>query len=560
MSSHTKKQNQPARKKEAASKKVIAVVPQTEFQKNLPFIVTGIFFLLSIFGILNHEMWRDEHQAWLVARDAHSLPQLFQNVRYEGHPALWHLFLFAFTTFTHDPFIMQVFHILISTAFVFLINRYAPFSLLIKILITFGYYSLYEFNIISRSYGLGFLLVTALLILYSNRRKNYFAISVLLFFLANTHVHALVISGLLSAFFLIDYLQKVKTGETEKVGLMKLVLYCVIVASGWITSAVQILPEPNNSFPVSYPKADEDNAARWTFTINKITPAYTAIPKLDRLHFWNTNVFEPLTTKDGIVIVDNAKINLFLPIVIFLIFIFYFLRKPLILLLYVAGTLAFIYLFYYSALTHSRYVSHLFILLLICMWLETYYTEKTFSNNFLNTCARIGKIAGKYLFILLLISGFIGGLGSYYKDLKEPFSASAELADFLKENDLDKLKIYAVTDFIISPIAGILDRQLYYPQRKAEGSFVIWDQKRIDKIDYAGIINEMQEDQKKGMKKMLYICDNPLVFVNPTTQQSEAINEGMVSANLHIQLLKSIKAGIVTDEKYFVYVVEEKLN
>ena len=132
--------------------------------------------------------------------------------------------------------------------------------------------------------------------------------------------------------------------------------------------------------------------------------------------------------------------------------------------------------------------------------------------------------------------------------------------NFLKENDLDKLKIYAVTDFIISPIAGILDRQLYYPQRKAEGSFVIWDQKRIDKVDYAGIISEMQEDQKKGMKKMLYVCDNPLVFVNPATQQSEAINEGMVSANLHIQLLKSIKAGIVTDEKYFVYLVEEKLN
>ena len=171
MATHTKNQHKPKRQQEASSKKETAVAMQTDFQKNLPFILTGVYFLLSIFGILHHEMWRDEHQAWLVARDAHSLPQLFQNVRYEGHPALWHLFLYAFTSITHDPFIMQVFHILISTAFVFLINRYAPFSLPIKILITFGYYSLYEFNIISRSYGLGFLLVTALLILYTNRKK-----------------------------------------------------------------------------------------------------------------------------------------------------------------------------------------------------------------------------------------------------------------------------------------------------------------------------------------------------------------------------------------------------
>ena len=59
---------------------------------------------------------------------------------------------------------------------------------------------------------------------------------------------------------------------------------------------------------------------------------------------------------------------------------------------------------------------------------------------------------------------------------------------------------------------------------------------------------------------MLFIMDTPLTFINPATQQSEAITEGMVSANLNVKLLKNIKAGIVTDEKYFVYMVEEKAN
>jgi hypothetical protein len=36
-------------------------------------MVTGGFFVIALLGMLSHEMWRDEHQAWLVARDANSL-------------------------------------------------------------------------------------------------------------------------------------------------------------------------------------------------------------------------------------------------------------------------------------------------------------------------------------------------------------------------------------------------------------------------------------------------------------------------------------------------------
>ena len=322
MASHTKKQYKPARQKETHSKKEAAAAPSTSIQKNLPLIVTGIFFLLSVFGILNHEMWRDELQAWMVARDAHSLSQLFQNLRYEGHPPLWHLFLYAFSAVTHDPLSMQVFHILISTTFIFLINRYAPFSLLSKILITFGYYTFYEYNLISRGYGLAFLIVTTFLILYAKRRQYYILISLLMFLLASINVHGLLLSGLFSGILFLDYIQQVKMKTFEKISIAKIALCFVIVTAGWITSYIQIKPEADNSFPVNYPNPDEDNAARWTFTIYKLTTSYYAIPKLDRLHYWNTNAFEPLTMRDGVEIVNNEKINLFFPLLTFLIFIF----------------------------------------------------------------------------------------------------------------------------------------------------------------------------------------------------------------------------------------------
>ena len=43
--------------------------------------------------MMQHAMWRYEMQAWLLARDSQTLGDLFFNLRYEGHPALWHLLL-----------------------------------------------------------------------------------------------------------------------------------------------------------------------------------------------------------------------------------------------------------------------------------------------------------------------------------------------------------------------------------------------------------------------------------------------------------------------------------
>src|ERR1700677_3760207 len=74
-------------------------------------IVTGVFFLIVLFGLIHHEMWRDELQAWLLARDSHSVFELLKNMRYDGHPPLWHFFLFLITRFTHNPVYMQALHL-----------------------------------------------------------------------------------------------------------------------------------------------------------------------------------------------------------------------------------------------------------------------------------------------------------------------------------------------------------------------------------------------------------------------------------------------------------------
>ena len=107
-------------------------------------VLTAAFLVVGGTGAIYHEMWRDEIQAWLLARDSTGPIDLLSHMKYEGHPPLWHLLLMPLTWITHAPESMQVVHLLIAATTVFLFARYSPFTPLQKILFSFGYFVLYE--------------------------------------------------------------------------------------------------------------------------------------------------------------------------------------------------------------------------------------------------------------------------------------------------------------------------------------------------------------------------------------------------------------------------------
>src|SRR5512137_1610584 len=102
-----------------------------------------VFLAACLVVMLNHEMWEDEMQTWLIARDSRSVGELFGAIKYDGHPCLWHVCLFAITRFTHNPAAMQFFNLLLGTSAMYIFLRYSPFSRVQKALFVFGYYALY---------------------------------------------------------------------------------------------------------------------------------------------------------------------------------------------------------------------------------------------------------------------------------------------------------------------------------------------------------------------------------------------------------------------------------
>ncbi len=57
-----------------------------------------------MFTVRYHEKWADEAQAWLIARDLDLKTIWFHELRYEGHPGLWHTILWMAQHVFHAPY------------------------------------------------------------------------------------------------------------------------------------------------------------------------------------------------------------------------------------------------------------------------------------------------------------------------------------------------------------------------------------------------------------------------------------------------------------------------
>ena len=120
--------------------------PRTHASAVYTISVTALWGALALVRLLSHEMWRDELQAWMIARGSETPAQLISNLRYEGHPGLWPFCLFLVSRFTDSPVGMQMLNLAVGTLTVAILVRWAPFPRWVTASIAFGYYFAYEYR------------------------------------------------------------------------------------------------------------------------------------------------------------------------------------------------------------------------------------------------------------------------------------------------------------------------------------------------------------------------------------------------------------------------------
>ncbi len=505
---------------------------------HLSYFVTGIFLLLGAIGLYNHEMWRDEHQAWLVAREADSFAGLYANMKYEGNPMLWHSLLWILNLFTANPASMQVFHLVIAAGFIFLLNKYAPFPKWILLLLTLNYFLFYEYTVISRGYGLGVLLAFACCALFKHRNKYFLLLGGLLFLLTNTSIYGSFMATAICSLIILHYIFHRNEDEIP-FPFLKMLFITLMTMVGAVLCIFQVMPEPDNSFPVIYPPEAFDYNRLW-FCAWKIFTSWFSVPDLGRLDFWNSSYF----------VNDAMQTMALIPILIFLLFSLMLARQRAVLFVFVLGSIGMLGFFYYSLLTHGRYLGHFLILLIICLWLAEFFKPGAVSG-----LASIGAKVRKFIFPFAMGISAIGGVGAWFKDMSVPFSGSTEAAAFLRNEKLESWTIIGGTDFVISCLPSLLQTEhAYYPERREWGTYCIWDSKRAKTIDFNVVIQSVDSFLTLEKKPVLLILSAPPMKQTPNGQ--EPVKEEFIAPTIKISLLKAITKPVVKDEEFYIYRAE----
>ena len=139
------------------------------FRSATAFAVFLLLATINAIRTLRHEMWHDELQAFMLAAGSPTLVDLFHNLKYEGHPGLWHALLWIVTRFTTDPIAMQVLHLAIALVIWILIFTISPFTIGEKVLLVLSYFLFWEYFVISRNYVLIPLIVFPFVALWERR-------------------------------------------------------------------------------------------------------------------------------------------------------------------------------------------------------------------------------------------------------------------------------------------------------------------------------------------------------------------------------------------------------
>lgn len=135
------------------------------------FILWLVFAAVTLAAVWHHEPWRDEAQAYLVARD-NSLLSLILHMKFESQFLLWYLFTWPFARLGLPIFGINLLHWALSCSTAFLIVRRAPFRFFTRAALIFSVLFAFEFTVVARHYAIGVFLLTVLLMNWRERFRH----------------------------------------------------------------------------------------------------------------------------------------------------------------------------------------------------------------------------------------------------------------------------------------------------------------------------------------------------------------------------------------------------
>ena len=389
------------------------------FNNKFNLFVVGVWLFITVVSLFNHEIWRDEAQAWCMVRDL-DLINIFKLIRIEGHPFLWYLILFPFAKLGFPVISMQIISLLFVFISILFILFKSPFNKFEKIIICFSSGLLYFLPIVARNYALIPVFIFLLAYLYPKRINKAWLYSITLLLLSNTHSLMFGFCGIL--FCLFSY-EKIKEYLIEKD--IKLLYPSILLLVNFVILFLMFLSVTTSNYAIQ--NSDTKNLS-FIQTIFQYSEVY--FPILFKNAILDSII---LYSCFGLIIFSLFQLNKKCAIIFFASLLYHFMVFSKV---------------WFGGVSYQK--SFLMLLILIfCVWI---LKDKKLQNKKLNTA-----------FITLFVISTLFSPTMVLADYGYNFSGGKQTADYIKQNLKDENTFIAVGyPFTFSSISAYLpDKKLY---------------------------------------------------------------------------------------------------
>ena len=495
--------------------------PVDALRSAIDWTIVGAFGVVLGVGMARHEPWRDELQAWMIARASRTPGQLVRNLQHEGHPIGWYALLWPFARAVSSVWMLQLIAWCVSVSTAALVMARAPWSRLTRALIIFGYFFVFEYGVLARSYALGLLCLLGALT-SMRPRYRWVPLGIALAALSLTSAFGAIIAAALLIGAVVDQRQVLRSLEVRR----RLSMTASLLASAAIASWIQARPRPSTASFNTWNFSKDSHLA--STAIAAIFRGIVPLPRLQH-SWWNTSIADGHT---GIAAI--AGIALLVSIA------WAFRTSPAALTVWTLGTVSVVGLLYLKLrqADAARYYGHIFMLLIAAAWIHAEPTPAAVESE-VGDLELHNERRGMHprkrptrWFAILLAGQCAFGLVAVSIDVANPFTDAQSTAAWIVTHGGKHPGIIGCDDAATSSVAGHLNRRIFYRQGAVSGTFIEWNRRR--RHDFANLATAVRRASAGTRSLVLYVSNHRV----------DALTK---------RLRFTARNGIVADEHYWVY-------
>ncbi|MBB6249788.1 hypothetical protein [Nitrospirillum iridis] len=467
-------------------------------------LLPPLFMALVAIGLWHHPLWFDELQNWRIILDSPTLPALFSNLKYEGHPSLWYLLLWALQWISVKPAMIKLAHWAVVSAAIAVVGYLAPLARRDRVLIMASYFMLYQWALISRNYAIGMLMAFLYAWLECAHPRRRLCIYLTLGLLANCSAFGLLLSVALVGTRALRAWRATSLTTALRQEAAGLALYVALVA-GFIWT---VLPPAD----MAYAGVGGERP-----TFHTVDGALAVFRRLifDRTYKFGDEYYlgKGITTAwgrwvDAVLAVAAAALFSLAPFAV--------LWRDRAMLSVYALTFLIVFLFCFIVYQQPEYrhVGVLWLGFVTCFWL---YRHRGGAPTLLATLyCGVWALWGAY---------------SYAGEFRHPFANSEAMAHWVGDHGLADAYWTSYPDEAGVPLSAVLGIPTYSPTCQCTLTHVVWNRRR----------NRLLPSQSVGGMLLPTLRQHPVAYLvaeNNAEKDPDGLKRGLDEAGIHYELLQ----------------------